>query len=33
MPESVNQPGLNRLLANAGLKQDRWNQRWPGVDR
>lgn len=31
--ESDGSPGLVRLLANAGLKQDRWNQRWPGMDR
>ncbi|NKX56783.1 hypothetical protein [Arthrobacter mobilis] len=32
-PESVNPPGLPRLLAQAGLKQDRWNHHWPGMSR
>lgn len=30
-PESHRPSGLVKLLLNAGLKQDRWNNRWPGV--
>jgi hypothetical protein len=31
-PEGEDPRGLVELLRAAGLKQDRWNRRWPGMD-